>query len=240
MGLFSNIEHSNPTIYLGRNIRKRGCPKIFNRILTRNIFSIFFIFVHSQKKVDKPANFTQRRWRKWRWREEAAMLAASPNSNFHVPLSELRVSSSKKFKILYNFSPVNCFPPSKIFHFSSILPSNVLNRTPRTRKTRSRSSEGSRSLCNKFPIVACLAAEPDIHSADAPQHHFAPYSIRIPVGDRHVSVIREFRSSFLGNWLIMETRWLFGFCGREAEPIIFLQTSSVMMVFGDAEMVAVY
>lgn len=112
------------------------------------------------------------------------MLAASPNSNFHVPLSELRDSSSKKFKILSNFSPVNCFPPSKIFHFSSILPSNAVNRTPRTRKNSSR----SRSLCNKSPIVACLAAEPDIQSADAPQHHFAPHSIRIPVGDRHILV----------------------------------------------------
>lgn len=125
---------------------------------------------------------------KVKWREEAAMLALRPNSNFHVPISEFRASSSKKLKLLSNFSPVNCFPPSKIFHFSSILPSNAVQRTPRTRKNRSR----SRSLGNKFPVVACLAAEADIQSLDAPRHSFAPHSIKIPVGDRHVSVIRNF------------------------------------------------
>ncbi|KAH6818620.1 polyribonucleotide nucleotidyltransferase [Perilla frutescens var. frutescens] len=117
------------------------------------------------------------------------MLAANPNYSFHVPLSKLRASDSKKFKILSNFSPVNCFPPSKKFHFWSIPPSNAVQRTPRTREHRSRSSEGScGSLCSKFPIGACLSEEPDTQSADAPQQPFAPHSIKIPVGDRYILV----------------------------------------------------
>lgn len=113
------------------------------------------------------------------------MLAATPNHSFHVPLSKLRASNCKKFKILANFSPVNCFPPSKNLHISPIQLSNAAHRTPRTRKNKTR---GSGSLCNRVTIGACLAAERDIQSGDAPQQSFAPYSVKIPVGDRHVCV----------------------------------------------------
>ncbi|XP_057785315.1 probable polyribonucleotide nucleotidyltransferase 1, chloroplastic [Salvia miltiorrhiza] len=113
------------------------------------------------------------------------MLAANPNYSFHVPLSKLRASSSKKFKIISNFSAINCFPRSKKIHISSIQPSNAVHRTPKTRKNKSRNSG---NLCNRFTIGACLAAEPGIQSVDAPQQSFAPYSIKIPVGDRHILV----------------------------------------------------
>ncbi|XP_042050318.1 probable polyribonucleotide nucleotidyltransferase 1, chloroplastic isoform X2 [Salvia splendens] len=92
------------------------------------------------------------------------MLAANPNYSFHAPLSKPRASNSKKFK-----------------------PSNDVHRTPRTRKNKI-SSSGSGSLFNRFTIGACVAAQPDILSADAPHQSFAPYSIKIPVGDRHILV----------------------------------------------------
>ncbi|KAL0339907.1 UNVERIFIED_CONTAM: putative polyribonucleotide nucleotidyltransferase 1, chloroplastic [Sesamum radiatum] len=116
------------------------------------------------------------------------MLAANPNSSFHSPLSRFKSSTSKKFRVFSQISPVNGIPPSKIFHLASILSPNAVLRTPRTRKRRTRSSRGSRNLCNQFAIGACLAAEPVIQSDEAPQQPFAPYSIKIPVGDRHILV----------------------------------------------------
>ncbi|KAK4404626.1 putative polyribonucleotide nucleotidyltransferase 1, chloroplastic [Sesamum angolense] len=116
------------------------------------------------------------------------MLAANPNSSFHSPLSRFKSSTSKKFRVFSQISPVNGIRPSKIFHLASILSPNAVLRTPRTRKRRTRSSRGSRNLCNQFAIGACLAAEPDIQSDEAPQQPFAPYSIKIPVGDRHILV----------------------------------------------------
>lgn len=113
------------------------------------------------------------------------MLAANPNHSFHVPISRLRASNSRKFKILSNFSPVTCFPPSRKFHISSVLPPNAVHRTPRLRKCRSRSCG---SLRSKFHVGACLAAGNNIQSVNASQESFAPFSIKIPVGDRHVSI----------------------------------------------------
>ncbi|KAI3444207.1 hypothetical protein Pfo_000872 [Paulownia fortunei] len=116
------------------------------------------------------------------------MLAANPNYSFHIPPSQFKALNSKKFEILSHCSPINCFPPSKKFHFSSILSPNAVLRTLRTRKKRNRRSRGSRNLCNHFAIGASLAAEPDIQSEEAPQQPFAPYSVKIPVGDRHIFV----------------------------------------------------
>ncbi|KAL0453369.1 UNVERIFIED_CONTAM: putative polyribonucleotide nucleotidyltransferase 1, chloroplastic [Sesamum latifolium] len=116
------------------------------------------------------------------------MLAANPNSSFHTPLSRFKSSTSKKFRIFSQFSPDNGIPPSKFFHLASILSPNAVLRTPRTKKRRTRSSRGSRNLCNQFPIGASLAAEPDIQSDEVPQQPVAPYSIKVPVGDRHILV----------------------------------------------------
>ncbi|KAL0359743.1 UNVERIFIED_CONTAM: putative polyribonucleotide nucleotidyltransferase 1, chloroplastic [Sesamum angustifolium] len=116
------------------------------------------------------------------------MLAANPNSSFHSPLSRFKSSTSKKFRVFSQISPVNGIPPSNFFHLASILSPNAILRTPRTRKRRTRSSRGSRNLCNQFAIGACLAAEPVIQSDEAPQQPFAPYSIKIPVGDRHILI----------------------------------------------------
>lgn len=112
------------------------------------------------------------------------MLAANPNSSFHIPLSQLNVSSSKKLKLLSNISPFKCFPCSRFFHLSP----NAVPRIPRTRNRRPRSCGSGRNLCSESFIGASLAAEPGIESEDAPLQAFAPYSIKIPVGDRHVSI----------------------------------------------------
>ncbi|KAL8489044.1 hypothetical protein ACS0TY_025086 [Phlomoides rotata] len=112
------------------------------------------------------------------------MLAANPNSSFYIPLSQLNLSSSKKLKFLSNISPFKCFPSSRISHLSP----NAVPRIPRTRKRRPRSCGNSRNLCRKSVIGASLAAEPDIQSEDALPHPSAPYSIKIPVGDRHIFV----------------------------------------------------
>lgn len=118
------------------------------------------------------------------------MLAANPNHGFHVPISRLRASNSRKFKILSDFSPVTCFPPSRKFRISSVLPPNAVHRSPRSRKCRSRSCG---SLRSKFHVGACLAAGNNVQSVNAPQESFAPFSIKIPVGDRHVSVsVRDY------------------------------------------------
>ncbi|KAK6131945.1 hypothetical protein DH2020_034315 [Rehmannia glutinosa] len=106
------------------------------------------------------------------------MLAANPNSSF-IPLSQLKASNSKKLKIFSHFSPV---------YFSFILSPNAVLRTPRTRKRRNRSSRWSIYSCNQFSIEASLAAETGIQNEEAPQQSFAPYSIKIPVGDRHIFV----------------------------------------------------
>ncbi|KAK6159038.1 hypothetical protein DH2020_006352 [Rehmannia glutinosa] len=115
------------------------------------------------------------------------MLAANPNSSF-IPLSQLKASNSKKLKIFSHFPPVYCPPQLRNVHFSFILSPNAVLRTPRTRKRRNRSSRGSRNSCNQFSIEASLAAEPGIQNEEAPQQSFAPYSIKIPVGDRHIFV----------------------------------------------------
>lgn len=114
------------------------------------------------------------------------MLAANPNSSFHIPLSQLNVSSSKKLKFLSNISPFKWFPYPRNFHLSP----NAVPRIPRTRKRRPRSCGSSRNLCRKSVVGASLAAEPDIQSDDALPHPSAPYSIKIPFGDRHVSLYK--------------------------------------------------
>ncbi|KAL7097532.1 hypothetical protein ACP275_10G150400 [Erythranthe tilingii] len=116
------------------------------------------------------------------------MLAATPNSSFHTTSSHFEALNSDNFKILPHFSSVNCFPPSKKFHLSSILLPNAVVRSPRTRRRRSKSSRGSGNLCNQFSVGASLAAEPGIQTEDALQQSFAPFSIKIPVGDRHILV----------------------------------------------------
>ncbi|GFP82065.1 probable polyribonucleotide nucleotidyltransferase 1 chloroplastic [Phtheirospermum japonicum] len=116
------------------------------------------------------------------------MLSANPNSGFHIPLSQAKASNSKKLRIYSHFSHVNCSPPLKDFRFSSILSPNSVLQTARARKRRNRSGRGSRNLCSQFAIGASLAVEPDIQNEDARKQSFAPHSIKIPVGDRHILV----------------------------------------------------
>lgn len=115
------------------------------------------------------------------------MLAGTSNSSFHIPLSHFEAPSSENIRIFSQFSSVSCFPPSKKIHFSSLLSPTAVIRSLRARKRRSKSSRGSRNLCNQFAVGASLAAEPGIQSEEALQQPSAPYSIKIPVGDRHVS-----------------------------------------------------
>ncbi|GER52588.1 polyribonucleotide nucleotidyltransferase, partial [Striga asiatica] len=115
---------------------------------------------------------------------EEEMLAASPNSGFHLPPSRAKASNSDKLRIFSHFSPANCSRPLKNLQFWSILPRNSFIRVSRARKRRN----ASRSLCNHFAIGACLAAEPRVQHEEAVQQSFAPHSIKIPVGDRHILV----------------------------------------------------
>ncbi|KAL3637032.1 Purine nucleoside phosphorylase [Castilleja foliolosa] len=116
------------------------------------------------------------------------MLSANSNPGFHTPLSQVIASNSKKFRIYSHFPHVNCSPPLKDFRFPSILSPHYVLRTARARKRRDRSGRGSRNLCTQFAIGASLAVEPVIQNEDACQQSFAPHSIKIPVGDRHILV----------------------------------------------------
>ncbi|KAL3632666.1 Purine nucleoside phosphorylase [Castilleja foliolosa] len=116
------------------------------------------------------------------------MLSANPNSGFHTPLSQVKASNSKKFRIYSHFSHVKCSPPLKDFPFSSILSPNSVIGADRARKRRNRGFRGSRDLCNHFAIGASLEVEPEVQNEDARKQSFAPHSIKIPVGDRHILV----------------------------------------------------
>ncbi|KAG8372291.1 hypothetical protein BUALT_Bualt12G0051000 [Buddleja alternifolia] len=116
------------------------------------------------------------------------MLTANPNSTFHIPMLQLKAPNSKKFKIFSPVLPINRFTPSNFFHFSSIVAPNAAVRSSRARKRRIRSSRGSRDLFRRTAIRASSAAESEIGGEEATQQSFAPYSIRIPVGDRHIFV----------------------------------------------------
>ncbi|KAL3819598.1 hypothetical protein ACJIZ3_005503 [Penstemon smallii] len=113
------------------------------------------------------------------------MLAANPNSNFSTPPLHFKASNSKKFKASSQFLRLNCFPLLRSRQFPPTSSPNAVFGTSRTRKGRVRSSIESKKSLNEFEIQASLA---NTQTEEPPQQPFAPYSIRIPVGDRHIFV----------------------------------------------------
>ncbi|XP_073044225.1 probable polyribonucleotide nucleotidyltransferase 1, chloroplastic [Primulina eburnea] len=118
------------------------------------------------------------------------MLAARPNSTFHAPPFHSKLTTSKKAPIFSQFSTLNCFNSSVNRHFASILLPNSVSRIFRTRKSRNGGRKWTSTLFTRLRIEASLTAEDNarIEEAPLPLQPSAPYSIKIPVGDRHIFV----------------------------------------------------
>ncbi|XP_073034895.1 probable polyribonucleotide nucleotidyltransferase 1, chloroplastic isoform X1 [Primulina eburnea] len=118
------------------------------------------------------------------------MLAARPTSTFHTPPFQSKVSTSKKAGIFSQSSTLNCFSSSVNRHFASMILPNFVSRSSRARKLRNGGSKWTRTLFDRFRIEASLTAEDNARIEEAPLllQPSAPYSIKVPVGDRHIFV----------------------------------------------------
>lgn len=110
---------------------------------------------------------------------------ASPNGCFDTRLFRFKTQNSSNFNIVSHFSPLSNFSSMRKTNLSALLvPNSRVIITSRARKKR---KESGKSFLNRPAVGASLTTQPDSDTEETLPQPSAPYSIKIPVGDRHVS-----------------------------------------------------
>ncbi|KAL2464293.1 Polyribonucleotide nucleotidyltransferase 1 [Forsythia ovata] len=110
----------------------------------------------------------------------------SPNGCFDTRPFRSQTPNSQNFKIVSHFSPLNYFSSTRKTHSSALLVPN--SRVIKTSRARKRRIKGGKNFLNRPAIGASLTTQPDSDTQETPRQPSAPYSVKIPVGDRHILV----------------------------------------------------